>query len=102
MTPYYEWVTIHQLQVGVVEQISVRNMKETKLANLIFDSDSVLYTQWSRGTWNVIRDSLSRDVIFFSDTLRVSFLQQQQTIARQLPPKFRFFHYRKRSPLLLY
>ena len=57
-----------------------------KLANLILDSDSVLHNQWYKGIWNVVTDSLSRDVHLFSNTLHVSFLQK--TIAKQLPPNF--------------
>ena len=70
-----------------------------KLANLILDSDSALYSQWFKGISNVATDSLSRDVHLFSDTLHGSFLQK--TIAKQLPPNFYIVPLPEKSPLLL-
>jgi hypothetical protein len=57
-----------------------------KLADLILQSDSVLYTQWFKGTWNLVTDSLSRDLHLFSQQSHTLFLQS--TVACQLPPKF--------------
>ena len=42
----------------------VKQRLARKLANLVLDSDTVLYTQWFKGTWNLVTDSLSRDVHF--------------------------------------
>ena len=56
------------------------------LANLVLDSDTVLYTQWFKGTWNLVTDSLSRDVHFMSNDLHTKFLHK--TVAKQLPLNF--------------
>jgi len=37
-----------------------------KIANLILESDTVLYKQWLKGAFNLVADSLSRDY-YFSD-----------------------------------
>ena len=57
-----------------------------KLADLILESDSVLYTQWFKGTWNLVTDSLSRDIHLFSSSTHTAFLKS--TVSCQLPPNF--------------
>ena len=57
-----------------------------KLANLILDSETLLYKQWLRGEDNVVADSLSRDVYFLSPKSHEIFLQS--TVFPQLPPNF--------------
>ena len=64
----------------------VKQQVARKLADLILESDSVLYTQWFKGTWNLVTDSLSRDMHLFSPSTHTSFLQS--TVACQLPPNF--------------
>jgi hypothetical protein len=64
----------------------VKQKVARRLANLILDSDSVLYTQWFKGSWNLVTDSLSRDVHFLSPELHEKFLHK--TIQKQLPPNF--------------
>ena len=64
----------------------VKQKVARKLATLILESDSVLYTQWFKGTWNLVTDSLSRDVHLLSPNLHTSFLQK--TVSKQLPPNF--------------
>ena len=49
-----------------------------KLASLILDSDSVLYSHWFKGIWNLVTDSLSRDVHLFSEKMHEQFLQFQK------------------------
>jgi hypothetical protein len=58
-----------------------------KLANLILESETLLYKQWLRGEDNVIADSLSRDVYFLSPKSHENFLIS--TASSQLPPNFR-------------
>jgi hypothetical protein len=57
-----------------------------KLATLILDSETVLYTQWFKGSWNIVTDSLSRDIHLFSDQSHTQFLKS--TVACQIPPNF--------------
>jgi hypothetical protein len=64
----------------------VKQQVARKLANLVLDSDSVLYTQWFKGSWNLVTDSLSRDVHFLSPDLHAKFLHK--TVPKQLPPNF--------------
>jgi hypothetical protein len=58
-----------------------------KLANLILDSQTVVYKQWFRGEDNVVADSLSRDLFFLSPSAHESFLHS--TVSPQLPLNFR-------------
>ena len=64
----------------------VKQQVARKLANLILDSKTVLYTQWFKGSWNLVTDSLSRDIHLFSETTHSKILQS--TVACQLPKKF--------------
>jgi hypothetical protein len=64
----------------------VKQQVARKLANLVLDSNSVLYTQWFRGSWNLVTNSLSRDVHFLSPELHSNFLHK--TVQKQLPPNF--------------
>ena len=57
-----------------------------KLATLVLESDTMLYTQWFKGIDNVVTDSLSRDVHLLSISTHQSFLIK--TIPNQLPPNF--------------
>ena len=70
---------------GEVDWI-VKQQVARKLANLILESESVLYTQWFKGTWNLVTDSLSRDIHLFSKETHTKNLQS--TVACQLPPNF--------------
>ena len=51
------------------------------LANLILESNSVLYmTQWFKGIyWNVVTNSLSHDIDFFSETTHILCMQLSVT-----------------------
>ena len=57
-----------------------------KLASLILDSDSVLYTQWFKGEHNVVADSLLRDTYFLSPSSHENFLSK--TVPQQLLKNF--------------
>ena len=57
-----------------------------KLATLILEADCVLYTQWFKGSWNLVTDSLSRDVHLLSPNLHTQFLHK--TVPKQLPSNF--------------
>lgn len=56
------------------------------LATLILDSEGVLYSQWFKGSWNLVTDSLGRDVHLFSIESHKIFLQK--LLPLQLPPNF--------------
>ena len=58
-----------------------------KLANLVLDSETVLYRQWFRGADNTVADSLSRDAYFLSHESHQQFLSQ--TVPHQVPHNFR-------------
>ena len=64
----------------------VKQQVARKLATLILDSESVLYTQWFKGSWNLVTDSLSRDMYLFSASTHTLFLKS--TVQCQLPPNF--------------
>ena len=64
----------------------VKQQVARQLANLILDSETVLYTQWFKGTWNLVTDSLSRDMHIFSEESHTLFLQK--TVHCQLPHNF--------------
>ena len=70
---------------GEVDWI-VKQQVARKLANLILESESVLYTQWFKGSWNLVTDSLSRDIHLFTEETHTKFLQS--TVACQLPLNF--------------
>ena len=57
------------------------------LANLILDSETVLYKQWLRGQDNAVADSLSRDNYYLSNTSHERFLSL--SVPQQLPPNFK-------------
>ena len=57
-----------------------------KLANLVLDSETVLYRQWFRGADNEVADSLSRDSFFLTHDSHKTFLLQ--TIPHQVPANF--------------
>jgi hypothetical protein len=63
-----------------------KQLVSRKLANLILDSETLLYKQWLRGEDNVVADSLSRDVYFLLPKTHEIFLKS--TVASQLPPNF--------------
>ena len=46
----------------------IKQQVSRKLASLVLDSDSVLYTQWFKGEHNAVADSLSRDAYFLSSS----------------------------------
>ena len=71
------------------QDLIVKQKVARKLAMLILESDSVLYTQWFKGTWNLVTDSLSQDVHLLSPNLHTS-------------PIFKWHNYPKRSPLSLH
>jgi hypothetical protein len=58
-----------------------------KLADLVLDSETVLYKQWFRGEDNVVADSLSRDLHYLSPSTHEKFLHL--TVSPQLPDNFR-------------
>ena len=58
-----------------------------KLANLVLDSNTVLYKQWLKGQDNVVADSLSRDNYYMNANTHTLFLQL--TVPQQLPANFR-------------
>ena len=53
----------------------VKQQLGRKLANLVLDSDTVLYKQWLKGKDNVVADSLSRDNYFMNANTHSLFLQ---------------------------
>ena len=57
------------------------------LANLILESDTVLYKQWFKERDNVVADSLSRDDYYLSNKSHERFLSL--TVPQQLPTNFR-------------
>ena len=65
----------------------VKQMLGRKLANLVLDSNTVLYKQWLKGQDNVVADSLSRDNYYLSANTHTRFLQL--TVPQQLPNNFR-------------
>ena len=57
-----------------------------KLANLVLDSETVLYKQWFAGELNVVADSLSRDCYYLNPSSHKTFLNS--TVPQQLPQNF--------------
>ena len=57
------------------------------LANLVLQSDALLYKQWLKGNENVVADSLSRDNYYLSNNCHERFLSL--TVPQQLSPNFR-------------
>ena len=58
-----------------------------KVAELVLDSDTVLYRQWFRGADNTVADSLSRDAYFLSNNTHESFLRI--AVPNQVPKNFK-------------
>ena len=58
-----------------------------KLANLVLGSKITLYSQWLKGTSNIVADSLSRDSYIFSQKTHQLFLSSM--IPTKLPNNFR-------------
>lgn len=58
-----------------------------KLAQLVLDSNTVLYSQWFAGAHNIIADSLSRDAYFLLTHAHEAFLRI--VAPQQVPPNFR-------------
>ena len=64
----------------------VKQQLGRKLANLVLDSNTVLYKQWLKGQDNVVADSLSWDNYFLSANTYTQFLQL--TVPQQLRRNF--------------
>jgi hypothetical protein len=64
----------------------VKQQVARKLASLILGSETVLYHQWLKGIWNVVADSLSRDLFYLSLKSHETFLKS--TCSNQLPKNF--------------
>jgi hypothetical protein len=58
-----------------------------KVAEIVLNSNTVLYRQWFKGADNVVADSLSRDAYFLSNKTHELFLNQ--TVPHQVPQNFR-------------
>ena len=56
------------------------------LASLVLDSETMLYHQWFKGIANVVADSLSRYLFYFSIKSHETFLKSVTSI--QLPDDF--------------
>ena len=65
----------------------VKQQVSRKLAELILQSNTVLYKQWFRGEDNVVADSLSRDLYYLPCKSHEQFLFS--TVPSQLPANFR-------------
>ena len=61
-----------------------------KLAELILNSETVLYKQWLQGSQNALADSLSRDFYFLDTHSHELFLHN--TVPSQIPPNFHIKH----------
>ena len=64
----------------------VKQQVARKLANLVLESDTMLYQQWFKGEFNTVSDSLSRDCYFLSHKLHSNFLKK--SVPSQLPSNF--------------
>ena len=65
----------------------VKQQMGGRLANLILDSQRVLYKQWLKGQDNVVADSLSRDNYFMNANTHTLFLKL--TVPQQLLVNFK-------------
>ena len=65
----------------------VKQKVARKVANIVLQSETVLYRQWFRGEDNVVADSLSRDCYYLTPHAHENFLLQ--TVSSQLPRNFR-------------
>ena len=64
----------------------VKQTVARKLADLVLDSNTVLYKQWFAGELNVVADSLSRDGYYLDSNTHTTFLNS--TVPQQLPHSF--------------